>query len=134
MRGVFYMTKRNPTTNQNNRKNEVKIMKNTNIRTIVAGANGNVDELKGLLSAARANGEKKVIVRIPRRLMAIDTRYQMENRTERDLKYLVNNWDERKLLPVTGITLPIISYGGTSLMMSLIMIGLVLNVSRYRGE
>ena len=38
------------------------------------------------------------------------------------------------LLPVTGITLPIISYGGTSLMMSLIMIGLVLNVSRYRGE
>lgn len=78
-------------------------MKNTNIKTIVAGANGNVDELKGLLAAARANGEKKVIVRIPRRLMAIDTRYQMENRTERDLKYLVNNWDERKLLPVTGI-------------------------------
>lgn len=38
------------------------------------------------------------------------------------------------LLPVTGITLPIISYGGTSLMISLMMIGVVLNISRYRGE
>lgn len=38
------------------------------------------------------------------------------------------------LLPVTGITLPIISYGGTSLMISLAMIGIVLNISKYRGE
>ena len=38
------------------------------------------------------------------------------------------------LLPVTGITLPIISYGGTSLMISLMMIGIVLNISKYRGE
>ncbi len=38
------------------------------------------------------------------------------------------------LLPVTGITLPIISYGGTSLMISLVMIGIVLNISKYRGE
>lgn len=38
------------------------------------------------------------------------------------------------LLPVTGITLPIISYGGTSLMICLVMIGIVLNISKYRGE
>ncbi len=38
------------------------------------------------------------------------------------------------LLPVTGITLPIISYGGTSLMISLMMIGIVLNISKYEGE
>lgn len=38
------------------------------------------------------------------------------------------------LLPVTGITLPIISYGGSSLIFTLIMLGLAINISRYREE
>ena len=38
------------------------------------------------------------------------------------------------VLPVTGITLPLISYGGSSLVITLIELGLILNISRYRRK
>ena len=34
-------------------------------------------------------------------------------------------------MPVTGITLPLVSYGGSSLVITLVEIGIILNVSRY---
>lgn len=50
-----------------------------------------IGELKGVLSAAKAAGLSKVIISVPVRLLAIDTSYQTPNRTERDLRQLVNN-------------------------------------------
>jgi cell division protein FtsW (lipid II flippase) len=34
-----------------------------------------------------------------------------------------------RLLPLTGVTLPFLSYGGSSLLMSFVMIGLLLRLS-----
>lgn len=38
------------------------------------------------------------------------------------------------LLPLTGITLPLLSYGGSSLIITFIMIGILLKLSSVRGE
>ncbi|MDO4963290.1 MAG: putative lipid II flippase FtsW [bacterium] len=36
------------------------------------------------------------------------------------------------LIPVTGVTLPFISYGGSSLIITMISIGIILNISRFQ--
>ena len=36
------------------------------------------------------------------------------------------------LIPVTGVTLPFISYGGSSLLISMVSIGIILNISRHK--
>lgn len=50
------------------------------------------------------------------------------------LQAVVNIMVTTGLLPVTGITLPFISYGGTSLVITLSMVGILLSISRDRGR
>lgn len=38
------------------------------------------------------------------------------------------------LIPVTGVTLPFLSYGGSSLLITMVSIGIILNISRYQEE
>lgn len=38
------------------------------------------------------------------------------------------------LLPITGITLPLISYGGSSMLFTFIMVGLVINFAARRPQ
>ena len=44
---------------------------------------------------------------------------------------LINVGGITRSIPLTGIPLPLVSYGGSSLMMTMIAIGLLLSVSRY---
>ena len=38
------------------------------------------------------------------------------------------------LIPVTGVTLPFLSYGGSSLLVSMMSIGIILNISRNKKK
>ena len=38
------------------------------------------------------------------------------------------------LVPVTGVTLPFLSYGGSSLLITMFSISIVLNISKYNYE
>jgi cell division protein FtsW len=47
------------------------------------------------------------------------------------LQALINMAVAVGLLPVTGLTLPLVSKGGTSLIFTFITLGLIMSVSRY---
>ena len=64
---------------------------------------GSVDKLEGLTKMYTDLGEDIAIIKVPVELMEIDSRYQTDERTERDLQYLTRNWDERKLMPLMGV-------------------------------
>ncbi len=72
---------------------------------VVSGkkSKGSVDKLEGLTKIHRDMGEDIAIINIPVELMEIDSRYQTDERTERDLRYLTENWDERKLMTLIGV-------------------------------
>ena len=76
---------------------------NKNIKMVLDNGKASVEELRGLLTMARSQGLTRVILKMPVRLFAVDTRYQTEIRTNRYLGYLTSNWDERKLLPVLAV-------------------------------
>lgn len=48
------------------------------------------------------------------------------------LQALINISVTIGMMPVTGVTLPFISYGGTSMILTLVMTGILLSVSRHR--
>lgn len=47
--------------------------------------------------------EHRALCEIPVDLLTIDTQYQTEERTNRSLKKLIDNWDENKLEPITVV-------------------------------
>lgn len=64
---------------------------------------GNVDTLKGMFMDEIRSGKARTLKDIPVELLTIDTAYQTPVRTDRDMNYLVNNWSERKLLPLVVV-------------------------------
>ena len=64
---------------------------------------GNVEFMKDVCKSALDAGEGVTILKLPVELIEIDTRYQTETRTGRDLRYLTNAWNESKLLPLVGV-------------------------------
>ena len=89
--------------NKSKRKEMVKIMCMS--FELISGkkSKGDKSMLKGVTKMYTDAGYKVAIVSVPVELLEIDPSYQTEVRTERDLRYLTEHWDENKLLPLVGV-------------------------------
>lgn len=54
-------------------------------------------------SILRLKNDCRALYEVPIDLLTIDTSYQTEERTQRSLKKLIDNWDENKLEPITVV-------------------------------
>ena len=72
---------------------------------VISGKKSKGDKslLKGITKMYTDAGYKVAIISVPVELLEIDESYQTEVRTERDLRYLTEHWDENKLLPLVGV-------------------------------
>jgi cell division protein FtsW len=61
-------------------------------------------------------------------LMAIGLTFQV------GLQAMLNIWVVTNTIPNTGISLPFFSYGGTSLMLQILEVGIILSISRYASH
>ena len=59
-------------------------------------------------------------------------KYLYKKRKRVILQTLLNLLVVVGLIPVTGVTLPFLSYGGSSLLTCLIMMGIILNISKNK--
>lgn len=82
----------------------VEMKKVTKATTVTTPVNAiEVGELRGLLAPAREQGLNVAILKIDRKFFDIDEAYQTPIRTDRSFSYLTENFDDAKLLPVTGV-------------------------------
>ena len=64
---------------------------------------GDKSLLQGLTKIYTDADYNVAIIPMPVDILEIDSRYQTEVRTERDLRYLTSDWNENKLLPLIGV-------------------------------
>lgn len=92
---------------ENNKKNTMK--KNINFAKYIVSENdkreaqARIRELKAYVKEAIDSGKRNIIVKLPRYFFRIDPEYQIPVRTNRDLGYLLGNFDDDKLLPLQGV-------------------------------
>lgn len=93
---------------ENNRKNNT-MKRNINFAKYIVSENdrreaqARIRELKAYVKEAIDSGKRNIIVKLPRYFFRIDPEYQIPVRTNRDLGYLLGNFDDDKLLPLQGV-------------------------------
>lgn len=93
----------------NNNKKSSTMKRNINFAKYIVSENdrreaqARIRELKAYVKEAIDSGKRNIIVKLPRYFFRIDPEYQIPVRTNRDLGYLLGNFDDDKLLPLQGV-------------------------------